>query len=200
MAFVSLGWSIFKDTTTAFNVRHDSHMLENIMTLSETEFFQMGEVSFELKQLAEAYIGEGKSRPEILRQLEQDFLFLAKMNSFYDQIRLFDPMGMEIVRVENRHNEQTIISKDLLEDKSTQPYFEKMVQLKTDEFYMTGPKVMTDNGVPIQPVIILSASLLLMKRVGRPILKLRMSLSQMTVGLSSQSCRPIIPMSREIRY
>lgn len=158
MAFFSLGWSIFKETTLAHNLRHDDHMLENITTLSETEFFKLGEVSLELKNLAESYILEGKSRPEILSQLEQDYLFLSKIESFYDQIRLFDQAGMEIIRVENRGNQQTLIGKELLEDKSAQPYFQKIAVLETDEYYLTRPKVMTENGVTILPIKIIVQS------------------------------------------
>jgi len=152
MAFISLGWSIFRDTTSAHNVRHDSHMLENIQTLSGAEFFQLGEVSFELKKFVEGEIFKGQSPEEMLTKLEQGFLFLAKINSFYDQVRLFDKNGMEIVRVENRNDEQKIIGAGFLEDKSARPYFEKMAQLENGEFYFTEPRVMTENGVPILPL------------------------------------------------
>ena len=151
MAFISLGWSIFRDTTSAHNVRHDSYMLEIIQTLSGAAFFQLGEVSFELKNFVESKTLEGQTRQDLLAALEQEVLFLARMNSLYDQIRLFDQAGIEIFRVENRDNKQIIIGQDLLEDISSRPYFEKIIQLEPDEYYFSRPEVMTDNGVPILP-------------------------------------------------
>lgn len=158
MAFFSLGWSIFKDTTLAHHVRQDSNLFENTRTLSGAEFFQLGEVSYELKKLVEGYILEGKSKTDILTQLGQEFLFLAKMESFYDQIRLFDDKGFEIIRVDNQSDGQSLIGQELLEDKSARPYFAKAVQLETDEYFLTRPKAMTENGVLLIPIRIVIQS------------------------------------------
>lgn len=152
MAFFSLGWSIFKDTTHSNGTRNDANMLENITTLSEAEFFQLGEVSFELKSLAENHFLESSSQTEALSQMERDFLLISKMKSFYDQIRFFDKNGMEMIRVENRRDEQTLIPREALENKSDRPYFEIISQLEEGEFYLTGPQVMTENGVPLIPL------------------------------------------------
>lgn len=88
--------------------------------------------------------------------LEQEFLGFSKAQATYDQIRLLDLNGNEIIRI--NHNGQTaeIIPKNDLQNKRDRYYFQEAIELNEGEIYISPLDLNIENGVieePYKPMI-----------------------------------------------
>lgn len=82
----------------------------------------------------------------------------------YDQIRLIDVTGREIIRINNRRGQGVIVPEAQLQDKSDRYYFQNSVNLEPGDIYMSPMDLNVEGGqieVPYKPVI----------RVATPIFK-----------------------------
>ena len=89
-------------------------------------------------------------------KLAQDYLLFCRKKSSYDQIRLLDEHGQEIVRVNYHSGEPRIVPQDQLQPKGSRNYFERTFQLERDEIYISPFDLNVENEVievPHKPVI-----------------------------------------------
>lgn len=97
-----------------------------------------------------------------LNRLEIDFHIFSQQKALYDQIRLLDESGIEIVRVNNSGKESSIVSRDKLQDKSHRYYFSQSWQLAKNEVYVSPLDLNIEQGqieIPHKPML----------RVGTPV-------------------------------
>lgn len=88
--------------------------------------------------------------------LETYLLSFSQHRKMYDQIRLLDYKGFELVRVNNRSGELHIVASDQLQYKGDRYYFGEMQSMAPDEIYVSPVDLNVDNGkieVPLNPVI-----------------------------------------------
>ncbi|QJT08698.1 response regulator [Oceanidesulfovibrio marinus] len=73
--------------------------------------------------------------PENLHEVEQSYLLFSLDNPQYDQLRLIDPSGQEIVRVNAKDGRSWLVAKKDLQNKADRYYFKDAVTLPQGELY-----------------------------------------------------------------
>lgn len=94
--------------------------------------------------------------------LEINFQIFSKQKAVYDQIRLLNENGMEIVRVNNNNGKSYIVDADDLQNKSHRYYFRQSWQLSKNEVYISPLDLNVEQGkiqIPYKPVL----------RIGTPV-------------------------------
>lgn len=89
-------------------------------------------------------------------QVEQDFLAFAGNKRDYDQIRLLDVDGQEIVRVERRGGNATSVSQTDLQNKSDRYYVRAALELARGELYLSPFDLNVEHGeieYPLKPTL-----------------------------------------------
>ena len=107
----------------------------------------------------EILVKDNESRREIFNDI---FLSLTKEIGIYQQIRLIDNFGMEIVRVDNHSNgTYEIVDKAKLQDKSNRYYFKETMKVSEDTIYISPFDLNMERGqieIPYKPMIRLGKS------------------------------------------
>jgi PAS domain S-box-containing protein len=91
-----------------------------------------------------------------LRIMAQDFALFANEKIIYDQIRLIDRQGREIIRINNQNGQSVIVGKSQLQNKANRYYFTESMQLQRNEIYVSPFDLNIEHGkiqIPIKPVI-----------------------------------------------
>lgn len=86
-----------------------------------------------------------------MERFGNEFLYFSKRKNMYDQIRLIDAFGMEIIRVNFDQGKPIIVSKGSLQDKSKRYYFKQSINLRSEEVYMSRLDLNIENGVIERP-------------------------------------------------
>ncbi len=92
----------------------------------------------------------------------EDYYRLIKSRKVYDQIRLIDNTGQEIVRVNYNFGNPEIIDEEMLQNKKNRYYFTEVMKLNEGEIYLSPFDLNIENGIiekPIKPMI----------RIGTPV-------------------------------
>ena len=138
---------------------HESALLESkevqsVDLLKETIVRDLESVVSDLMVLAGHHaleIAEGGSR----EAMAKEFLVFCKNKGGYDQIRLLDETGMEIIRV-NRNGAPYIVPEDQLQSKAHRYYFEETFKLAPEEVYVSPFDLNVEKGEiewPLKPMI-----------------------------------------------
>lgn len=88
--------------------------------------------------------------------VEREFVSLCSITNVYDQVRLLDLNGMELVRVNYNDGNVKIVNKKFLQDKSDRYYFKEAIRLTVGEVYVSPFDLNVENGEiekPIKPMI-----------------------------------------------
>ncbi|MCP3686815.1 MAG: PAS domain S-box protein [Gammaproteobacteria bacterium] len=88
--------------------------------------------------------------------LAQDFALFSDRKIIYDQIRLLDIEGQEIIRVNNNNGQAVIVDTADLQTKSKRYYYQEILQLQRDEIYLSPFDLNIEHGkiqIPLKPVI-----------------------------------------------
>lgn len=88
--------------------------------------------------------------------LEQDYAYLAHLKPYYEQIRLLDKEGKEIIRIEQQNAEPYAVSEKNLQDKSKRYYFKDGFKLPEGQIYISPLDLNVEHGkieYPLKPVI-----------------------------------------------
>ncbi|MCK4507863.1 MAG: PAS domain-containing protein, partial [Desulfuromonadales bacterium] len=96
------------------------------------------------------------SNSTALVNLEKDMLSFSKSKHVYDQIRLIDLDGQELVRINNRNAHPEIVPKSELQNKDDRYYFNKILNLGEGDIYISPLDLNIENGQieePFKPVI-----------------------------------------------
>lgn len=97
-----------------------------------------------------------------LQQIKNTFTAFMRARDSYDQLRLLDASGMEVIRVNRTANGPELVPHSHLQNKSSRYYFTETVRLPKGEFYLSRLDLNIENGlveVPFKPML----------RVGMPI-------------------------------
>lgn len=88
--------------------------------------------------------------------MAQDFALFSNEKIIYDQIRLIDSKGQEIIRINNQDGHSTIVDKTQLQLKANRYYFKESMQIPRNEIYISPFDLNIEHGkiqIPIKPVI-----------------------------------------------
>lgn len=89
-------------------------------------------------------------------RLADEFYLYSKYSGIYDQIRVINKSGMEVVRLNLRGHEPELVPEDQLQDKSDRYYFKDTIQLDAGEVYMSQFDLNIEQGeieTPWKPMI-----------------------------------------------
>lgn len=93
---------------------------------------------------------------EDLAVLKNEFLSFALFAEVYDQVRLLDESGMEIIRVNGSGSQARILSDNQLQSKSDRYYFSESIKLNNGDTYVSPLDLNIENSIietPIKPMI-----------------------------------------------
>jgi len=89
------------------------------------------------------------------RMLET-FIRIMKTRNHYDQIRLINANGMEVLRVNKKDDDVILVPNNELQDKSKRPYIQRGLQVPVGSFYTSQFDLNVENGkieTPIKPML-----------------------------------------------
>lgn len=88
--------------------------------------------------------------------LVKDYITFARIKGLYDQIRLIDEHGMELVRVNYNNGRPIVVRDEDLQDKSGRYYFSETMKLGKGEIYLSPFDLNIEHGeieLPFKPMI-----------------------------------------------
>ena len=91
-----------------------------------------------------------------LNTMAKDFALFADEKIVYDQIRLIDSKGQEVIRINHRDGRSVIVDKDQLQNKARRYYFTETMQMQRHDIYVSPFDLNIEHGkiqIPIKPVI-----------------------------------------------
>lgn len=97
-----------------------------------------------------------RSDPEKLLHLRELFYRFAKNKPYYAQLRLIDPQGQEVIRINRKGKKVTVVPETELQDKSQRYYYQDAIKLEPDEVYHSPLDLNVENEkivVPYEPTI-----------------------------------------------
>jgi PAS domain-containing protein len=106
-----------------------------------------------------------KNRADIDKErktVSKEFLHFARQKKIYDQVRLLDSKGMELIRVNDNDGQPTIVPRSDLQSKGKRYYFQDTINLQKGEIFVSPFDLNIENGAveePRKPMI----------RIGTPI-------------------------------
>ncbi len=93
---------------------------------------------------------------EVIDNLTRDYLILSDKKRVYDQIRILDKKGMEIVRVNFNGGEPASVAEDQLQNKGNRYYFSETFRLDRGDVYVSPFDLNIERGEierPLKPMI-----------------------------------------------
>ena len=69
--------------------------------------------------------------------MARDFALFSDEKIIYDQIRLIDRKGQEIIRINNQNGHSTIVDKSELQLKANRYYFKESMRIQRNEIYIS---------------------------------------------------------------
>ena len=108
------------------------------------------------RNLNKLWDGEGKPVPNLMREMELDFLTFARARKRYNQIRILDVKGMEILRVNFQQGQAETVQQNKLQDKSGRYYFEETIRLEKNQVFVSPLDLNKEHGLvewPLKPMI-----------------------------------------------
>lgn len=102
------------------------------------------------------------SHPGDRTEVDRMFLLFSQHKGIYDQVRYIDKSGAEIVRINYRNGDPSIVPRNQLQDKGDRYYFKETLRLRNGRFFLSRFDLNMENGKierPINPVF----------RIGTPV-------------------------------
>lgn len=94
--------------------------------------------------------------PALKPRIESEYLNLAEAMEFFDQIRLLDASGMEIIRVNHLDEYAQVTAIERLQNKSARYYFRDTYALPEDKIFVSPMDLNVEHGkieMPIKPML-----------------------------------------------
>jgi len=88
--------------------------------------------------------------------LANTFKRMTQTRAYYDQIRLINAQGLEVIRINMKDGQAYRIPEKQLQDKSHRPYVQESLQISPDTFYTSQFDLNMENGqieTPIKPML-----------------------------------------------
>ncbi|PKQ64464.1 hypothetical protein BZG02_06565 [Labilibaculum filiforme] len=92
----------------------------------------------------------------VIEDLEAEFLNLSFHHYVFDQVRLIDEEGMEIIRINYNSGSPSVVPKEVLQNKKDRYYFYNAFQLNRNEVFISPLDLNVENGEleePLKPMI-----------------------------------------------
>ncbi|MCP4419619.1 MAG: PAS domain S-box protein [Chloroflexi bacterium] len=108
------------------------------------------------REMEELWDDDGAPIPEVLADLTAEYLNFSTYRELYDQIRLIDENGMEIVRVNFNNGHPAIVSREELQNKEGSYYFDDAIVLNRGEVFVSPLDLNIEHGEieqPLKPMI-----------------------------------------------
>jgi len=138
---------------TQTQVKLLSSNIENTLKYVPGDLFYLRDANSMFEYSRALIINDDKAKENLGRFIARDFLSIVKNRRIYNQIRLIDANGQELIRVE--HDEKLgssrVVQNELLQDKATSPYFQATKQLGFGEFYVSPTNLNRENGQLDEP-------------------------------------------------
>ena len=94
--------------------------------------------------------------PENLKMMQESLLLFSQDNPQYDQLRLLDTTGHEMLRINADKTHSWAVPKDQLQDKSDRYYFKNAITMPPDQIYTSPLDLNVEHGkleVPHKPML-----------------------------------------------
>ena len=117
-------------------------------------------VSSDLNYLAhknniKEFLKKNKSK-DVLKEIAEDYLYFSREKKIYDQIRILDIEGDELVRVNHNTDSTYIVPYNKLQSKGSRYYFKESIVLNKNKIFVSPFDLNVENGKveePIKPTI-----------------------------------------------
>ncbi len=96
------------------------------------------------------------------RNVQKDFLAFSAAKSFYDQLRVIDETGTELIRVNYQGGKAILVAQEDLQNKADRYYFTETIKLDYGQAYLSPFDLNIEHGtieVPLKPMIRLGTPL-----------------------------------------
>lgn len=116
----------------------------------------MSDLKFFGKSTASSRFVESDKVDISIENMKDLFYQFSQTHGLYSQIRLIDPQGHELIRIDNIQGKSLIIDKSKLQIKKSRYYFEETAKLKGEDVYVSPLDLNVENGkieVPFKPMI-----------------------------------------------
>ena len=103
----------------------------------------------------EEFLGNTENQ-ELIEHLNSYFLSLSKNRKVYDQVRLIDESGKELIRVNDNNGRTEIVPEQDLQNKKGRYYFDDAIKLNRDEVFVSPLDLNIEYGeieMPRKPII-----------------------------------------------
>jgi PAS domain S-box-containing protein len=100
------------------------------------------------------------TNPDVLKEVQDSYIAFSEDNPQYDQIRLLDKHGMEIIRINSANDRSLAVPEDQLQMKGDRYYFKDSVNLPPGEIYTSPLDLNIERGqleIPHKPMLRISA-------------------------------------------
>ncbi len=150
-----LTWLVYQKTTVNEERQAAKEVFDIIKARAQFEFWVLANDSLTLRRTIETLEDQGLGLNKIAETLTQDLMFLVSYKEFYDQIRILDAGGVEILKIEVGEDGTPFeVPKENLEDKSYMGYMQEAFQLPANKFMLTAmiPNIKNHRvKIPIRP-------------------------------------------------
>lgn len=144
------------ETEELQNVRFQALAIENYL-VDVTQQLLFLRDSNEISTYAEIVDkGDETALTENLDEIGKLFSAFSQNFGRYDQVRLLDVNGVEIVRVNLVNGQAILVAQDELQDQSNRPYYSETIGLANGDIYISALNLNRERGVievPYKPVI-----------------------------------------------
>jgi len=124
-----------------------------LQALQEDMRLELGRTSSSLSFLVDQVESHSPIRKaESMQRLSNDFLSLVRTSHAYDQVRLLDMSGKEVIRANYNNGKPTLAPEQALQDKSNRYYFQEGLKLKQHEVYASPFDLNIEHGEIEQPI------------------------------------------------
>jgi len=151
------GFAVYQYLGTEYRQNAEADIRLQMQALQEDMQLELGGISNALSFLIDQVESHSPVRsPESIKRLSQDFLSFVRTSRIYDQIRLIDMSGKEIVRANYNDGKPALVAADELQNKANRYYFQEGLKLKRDEVYVSPFDLNIEHGEiehPIKPTI-----------------------------------------------
>lgn len=133
-----VGFTVYQHLKTDQQQNAEADIRLQLQALQEDMQLELGGVSNALSFLVDQVETHSSVRnSESMQQLSHDFLSFVRKSHIYDQIRMIDMSGNEVVRANYNNGKPALAAAAELQNKSNRYYFQEGLKLKRGEVYVS---------------------------------------------------------------
>ncbi len=147
---------IYNTQRSALNSILENRVHHELQTAKTGILSELKSVNSDLLYLASSSLLKDMWETNRMSTLEENFLLFSKEKKIYDQIRIIDETGMEIVRINYNSGISSIVTKNNLQNKAGRYYFDAAIALSQEEIFVSPLDLNIEHGrieQPLKPMI-----------------------------------------------